>query len=874
MTTTAISEISIRETEKSDYEPRGEQMVVTPSEEFYAFPPTKGQERFWSLDQLNPGNPALNMPLMWKFTGPVDLGVLRDAFTQVVERHESLRTTFDVVNGHLMQIVRPAWPVPISVVDLSQLPDAEFSLRAQQLTNEHAALRMNLRSGPLLAAKLLRFGPLSHMLLVTLHHIICDGMSTGVLLRDVAALYESLIQGKPSLLPQLPVQFADYAVEQQVWREGSEYEPSLNFWRRSLGTNFSRIRLPYDGKSARAALSSNSVQEEYAGAIETLLLEQSLAENVDRFCKRHFITHNVFFFSIFSIMLSRISGQRDLLIGSPSANRIPETENLVGMFMNIQAMRVKLEESDTFISLAEKIQQWTLQAYENQQLPFEDLIYDQQFSSGSSSLEVPVFFLYQKSFMVTHQIGDLKIVPLRSMSPGAAFEIMFAVVDRVGEGPRLQFEFNPAKFRTDTVRRFLELYVALSNSALHRPEVAIAELDGAESLQPARGLTMDQGPSISKGSGTHVANDDSVSRNIAPENRTYRDAIEFQLVEIWQATLGIPYISVDDGFFSLGVSSLSALRLITKINRIYSTNLGLASLFSASTIRAIAVLIRERLSPNMDSSLVPIQPLGTRPPLFVVHGVRGNVLSFYGLVTYLGKDQPLYGIQAQALVKDEPALLKLEDMARYYIAEMRKVQAKGPYNLLGYSFGGIVAMEMAQQLKAAGEEVGLLGMLDSKSPDYMRMLLEMRSAPRKSDLGEPPPLRELTQISRTEKVWELVERIRARLIRLACQIATMVNIKTIPAFMKDPWSINFVANSKYEPQVYDGRMTLFRAVRQRMPHAPADLGWGRFFTGGVDVRELPGTHETLWSEQHIEAFAHSLADSLQGSRVNELVNSD
>ena len=844
-------------------------MVVTPSEEFYAFPPTRGQERFWSLDQLNPGNPALNMPLMWKCTGPLGLELLREAFDRVVERHESLRTTFDVVDGKLTQIVNPSWRVPIAVVDLTDVPDAEFSQKAQQLTTEHAAYRMNLRSGPLMVVKLLRFGPASHMLLVTLHHIICDGVSTGVLLRDVVAVYEGLLEGVSPQLPDLEVQFADFAVREQDWRGSSEYKASLEFWRRSLGTDFSRIKLHHDAELANDQSTKNEAD---AGAIETLLLEQTLAEEIDAFCKRNFITHNVFFFSIFSVMLCRISGQKDLLIGSPTANRVLETENLVGMFMNIQAIRVRLGESDTFGSLTQKIQQWTLQAYENQRFPFEDLIYDQQFSSGSSSLEIPVFFLYQKSFMVTHQVGELKIVPLRSMSPGAAFEIMFAVVDRVGEGPRLQFEYNPANFRVETVRRYLDLYIALSKSALLKPDAALAELDGVGIVLPSAGDSAEQTLPKTEAPPVLVPDQRLVGRDIVPENRTYRDAIEFQLVEIWQATLGIPYVSVDDGFFSLGVSSLSALRLITKINRIYSTNLGLASLFSASTISAIAVLIRERLSPNMHSSLVPIQPHGTKPPLFVIHGVRGNVLSFYGLVTYLGNDQPLYGIQAQALVKDEPALLKLQDMAMYYIAEMRKVQPTGPYNLLGYSFGGIVAMEMAQQLKSSGEKVGLLGMLDSKSPDYMKALLEMRSAPSKSDLGEPPPVRELTQISRSEKVLELVGRIRARLIRLSCQIATTVNIKTIPSFMKDPWSINFVANSNYEPQIYDGRMTLFRAVRQRMPNAPADLGWGRFFTGGVDVRELPGTHETLWAEQNIEAFADSLADSLQTTQSSDLVD--
>ena len=855
LATIAIPEITVQNTAALEEKPGSEEMVATLSEEIYAIPPTRGQERFWSLDQMIPGNPALNMPLMWKCTGPLDRELLREAFDRVVERHESLRTTFELVDGQLMQIIGAPWTVPIPIENLEGIPNAEFSPQAQQITNEHAAFRMNLRTGPLLVVRLLRFSPANHMLLVTLHHIICDGVSTGVLLRDVTAMYQALLERRPPILPDLPLQFGDFAVWQQEWRKTPAYVESLEFWRTSLGTNFSRLELRRD---VVEAATSPRQSGEQAGDIETFLLGANLVEGVTEFCRRNFITSNVFFFSIFAVWLSRVSGQRDLLIGSPSANRMLQTEDLVGMFMNIQAMRVKVEENDTFKMLANKVQHWTVQAYENQNLPFEDLIYDQSFMSGPSSFELPVFFLYQKSFMVTHQIGDLKIEPLRSMSPGAAFEIMFAVVDRVGEGPRLQLEFNPLKFSSETIKLYLAQYVALVESCLLEPDALLTTIDRAKTVDRPDPQVSSPGPQVSSLRAQEIA-----------ERRTYADPIEFQLVELWQATLGIPFISVDDGFFSLGVSSLSALRLITKINRVYSTNLGLASLFSASTIRAIAVLVRERLSPNMHSSLVPVQPLGTKPPLFVVHGVRGNVLSFYGLVTHLGKDQPLYGIQAQALVEGEPALLRLEDMASYYIAEMRKLQPEGPYNLLGYSFGGIVAMEMAQQLRAAGQTVGLLGMLDSKSPDYMKALLRMRSAPSKSELDEQQPQGKLTQMSRSEKTEQLLDRIRMRLIRLSCQIATAIGVRKIPSFMKDPWSINYVANANYKPRVYEGRMTLFRAARQRMPNASADLDWGRFFTGGVDVRVLPGTHETLWSEQNVGAFAASLADSLQVGEASE-----
>ena len=163
-------------------------------------------------------------------------------------------------------------------------------------------------------------------------------------------------------------------------------------------------------------------------------------------------------FSIFNTLLARVTGRNDLTIGSPCANRTEDTEELIGMFMNIQVMRVRLEQHSTFRDLLKQVHTWTLAAVDNQALPFEDLVHD-AFFAASRSLEIPIFFLYQKSFMVTQRIesptGSLQVVPLRSESPGAIFDIMFAVVDREEEGPRLQLEFNPQQYKATTIQNYL-----------------------------------------------------------------------------------------------------------------------------------------------------------------------------------------------------------------------------------------------------------------------------------------------------------------------------------------------------------------------------------------------------------------------------------
>jgi thioesterase domain-containing protein len=320
---------------------------------------------------------------------------------------------------------------------------------------------------------------------------------------------------------------------------------------------------------------------------------------------------------------------------------------------------------------------------------------------------------------------------------------------------------------------------------------------------------------------------------------------------------------VRTNFFSLGAGSLAALRLITKMNRLFATELGLASLISASTIESIASIIRERLAPNTSSSLVPLQPAGTQPPLYIVHGVGGNVVNFYGLALRMGEDQPVYGIQSQALVSKQAALLDLKDMAAHYIADIRKLQPRGPYRLLGYSFGGTVVLEMAHQLRAMGEEVEMLGMIDAKSRDYEEELnrlspvqtrIHRRMSRFKGNTGR------LRWQERIKYVWE---KVTTRAIRFACMAAASMNIRRVPAFMSSAYDINYVAAMNYELRPFDGKLILFRASEQDQEHGPYDLGWGPIFQRGVVVHDLPGDHERIFLEPNIERLAESLRAALE-----------
>jgi thioesterase domain-containing protein len=841
--------------------------TLLPADEVYAMPATQGQIRFWSLDQMHPGNPALNMPLMWQCKGELNVDLLAMAFTLSVRRHEMLRTTFAMVDGSLTQIIGKPYTVALPVKDLQQIPNAAASPEAGVLIREHAAYRMDLRNGPLLVLKLLKFAPQHHLLLVTMHHIICDGISLGILLRDIAVFYEALVEKKEPHLPELPIQFADFAVWQEEWRKSDAAKESLNFWREALGQDFSKISLPHDSSPEGIR---NVRTDSESGDIETVLISPELTAAAHKLCNNQNVTLNILLFSIFCALLYRATGEHDLVVGSPCANRNEDTEELIGLFMNIQVLRVQIGQSETFRELLTKVQDWTLGAYENQELPFEELIYDSYFLHHNTSFEIPIFFLYQKSFMLIQHVAGLEITPLRSMSPGAVFEWMFAIVDRPEEGPRLQLEYNPTYFRPETIQRYLKSFVALLESAVQDPQAVLDEMAPADDLlRIAR--SENSGRRISrKGTQTQDATEHNASAEAIVEygDRPYttNDPVEAQLLELWKSMLGVEDIAGDTNVFSLGVSSLSILRLVTRMNSLYSMGFGLASLISAPTIKMVAELVRKRYAPNTATSLVPIQPVGTKPPLYIVHGAGGNVVNFYGLTTRIGTDQPVYGVQAQALEANQPAFHRIEEMAAHYLKEIRRSQPKGPYYLLGYSFGGIVVLEMAHQLRAVGETIGMLGMLDTRAQEYMPVAQGEMSTPSPAEMPKQGRLTEYFRRSRghgSSKAWLdfFVKDLKERKVRYTTLLAAKMFSK-IPVSLKDTHEINAYAARKYKVKPFAGKMTLFRASVQEDRTIPPDNGWGPIFSGGVEVFETPGDHWQVLSEPGIDVLAKSIGDCL------------
>jgi amino acid adenylation domain-containing protein len=329
------------------------------------------QERLWFLEQLESAGPAYHIPIVVRIEGQLDIEAVRKTLQELVRRHESLRTTFLNVDGEPRQRIAASMNVDLPIIDLSSLPEDERDEAAVRYSSEQAQQLFDLSSGPLLRATLLRLSRETHVFALTLHHIISDGWSVGVLVREVAALYEAYAAGKESPLEELPVQYADYAVWQRDWLRGEVLENQLEYWRNLLGDLPTAIELPTD--YPRPPVQS------FRGDIINFSLTPELTAKLKQIGKQEDATLFMTLLAAFRILLYRSTGQEAIAIGTPIANRQNSAiENLIGFFVNTLALRIDITGDMTFKELLSRVREVTLGAYAHQDVPFEKLVEELQ----------------------------------------------------------------------------------------------------------------------------------------------------------------------------------------------------------------------------------------------------------------------------------------------------------------------------------------------------------------------------------------------------------------------------------------------------------------------------------------------------------------
>jgi amino acid adenylation domain-containing protein len=435
----------------------------------YAFPLTFAQQRLWFLNQLEGDSASYNVPWAVKIEGPLNVPALERTLSTIVARHEVLRTTFAMSGNAPVQIASAELPFALQVVDLTPFPAEEREHRAQELAQQEASRPMDLASGPLFRSCLLRLGEQDHVLLLTLHHIVFDGWSRRIFIRELGAIYEALSLGRPSPLPELPLQYADYAVWQRQYLQGNTLDRHFAYWKKQLKGAPVQLELPTDRPRPNT--------QSYAGTVLRWEAPADLTAQLTALSRASGTTLFMTLLAAFNVLLSKYSRQEDIVVGTPIANRNrAEIEALIGLFVNTLVLRTDLSGDPTFLELLTRVKETALGAYAHQDMPFEKLVEElkPERSLGHNPL-FQVFFSLQNTPRQALELSGLRLTSLERTGTVSKFDLSLYLTE-TQQGLRGDLEYNTDLFDAATVERMMRHYLQVLRSVVEAPERRLSQL--------------------------------------------------------------------------------------------------------------------------------------------------------------------------------------------------------------------------------------------------------------------------------------------------------------------------------------------------------------------------------------------------------------
>jgi amino acid adenylation domain-containing protein/FkbH-like protein len=437
------------------------------------------QQHLWFLDQLEPRNPAYHMPAAVRLAGPLNVDALSRTFNELARRHESLRTSFPVANGYPVQLIAPMLHGDLRLEDLSALPEDEREAEVERQANDEARRPFDLARGPLLRIRLLRIAEKTHVLLLTMHHIISDGWSMGVLVREAAALYGAFCDERPSPLEELRIQYADFARWQQEWLKGDVLEAHLSYWKGELAGAPDSLALPTD--RPRPATRS------YRSARHSIVLPPSLVHSINSVSRRQSVSPFMTMLTALKILLFRWTGQSDIIVGTVSANRnYPELENLIGCFIDFLPLRARLSSGQTALDLLGQVKATVLESFAHQDCPFAKII--EAVKPNREAGRTPIYnvaFLMQNFAREAHFSETLRANMLpTARGLGGLLDLRFvAVPDASPAGWPFACEYKTELFDADTIAHLMDSYCAILTSMLRHLDVPVSSFDLSDELE-------------------------------------------------------------------------------------------------------------------------------------------------------------------------------------------------------------------------------------------------------------------------------------------------------------------------------------------------------------------------------------------------------
>lgn len=779
-----------------------------------AEPASASQRRTWFMELIAPGVPQHHLPIAVEVFGEIDVAALQLSLDAVVERHESLRTLFLDDGGTLHQVISDLRP-EVQLVDAPSSPTTDL----KAILHEQVAAPFSLSQGPLVRVIIVRRARDVNILVFVLHHIIADNLSLGLFVREMAETYTSFCTRDFPALTPLPWQYADFAVAEARWLATHTFRDRLQRYAETLGPTIAPLNFCADQSVRSGQLGTNAL----------LPVDAATLDRLKEVAQQSGVTLFTVLLAALQTVLAPYAEGSDFVIAVPVAGRSSDgAERIIGPFANSIAVRASVRADQTIAQLVTDVGHRLVDTLEYENVPWDALVRATNPSRNAdaaplsqvmfSSVAVPTPF---------RRFGPLPCRPTWIPSPAPTADLFVTASETPNGFLWIGLDSRPDKVPTRTVAR-------LSN-ALRTVLLQIAHEDIATLEAFSKAITDEADASRTPVRG---AIDNSRShrsiRNVSAASE-HDAALEKLVMELWQQLLGSAPNHIREDFFAAGGDSLMAVQLMSALSRRLDRKLAVALFFQDPTVSGLVSGIEESSSDNgSDHAVTRIVKGDDGRLLFICSAQRNSI----NLAKALGPGPTVYkldvyNLQEQRLLADQPMFDSVEAIATEFISRMKVIQPEGPYLLAGGCEGGIVALEMALQLQQAGEEIALLGQLDTPVRGFFEskpaLLTPIRVAKRRFDVR----LRRMLTPDAEGYEWHL---------RIWGGIWTPVR-------------------AYYPGRPFDGDVHIFKAART-FGMVDVTSGWDRQVSGRVLTHRVPGGHDTWMEYPQSAAIVRAALDEI------------
>lgn len=794
-------------------------------------PLSYSQQRVFVTNMLGLKSARHNLPFLFKVEGDLDVDLLHRSLNRIINRHEIFRTTYSEVDGNTFQSAGSGDQIEIEILEhkgnepsghYQTEPTKEFIEREFDLTQDYP-----IRAG------LEKLGDKHYLLVFVIHHIAFDGWSENIFIQELSSFYNEVSENSHNSHDAPVVNYATYSIWQLEQTDSELYSLLKDFWRQQFKNGIHTPKLP----QVTSANSSGC-------GLTTRRLTESLTNRLKDAAKSRRTTLYVLTLTAFKLLTLQYTQQQQVAICTPVANRNQKpTQNIIGYFVNLIIIQSKLEKDHDFEKYLNHVKQQCAGAIAHQDLPLDIAL--------STIDHMPervtrALFAMQNTPSTDLDLNNTAVQRIKVPSPEADFDLFMSIFD-TDKQLEIELQFDASRFDTQ-----------FAENLSCRFEILLEKIcDGETELKALQVIPLEE-------QRTYLSAQEASKKNKHEledpnQNKALDSDTEKKLANIWRDYLGCA-VGRDDNYFDLGGQSITAVQMMDEVKKTFKKTFSISVLIERPTLAELAELIERGESQSKSQIVVEIKKSNSEnKKLWGVHGVGGTVMSYKYIADYLDDSISVYGLQSKGLNGDIEPLDRVEDMAKLYIEEMLKVQPEGPYLICGYSFGGIIAAEIAVQLAELGKHVSFLGMLDAPSPDVANSkptIFKFVSAHAINFFKEENE-KKLAYLSSRLK-W-----FRERKHANKTEYERNLNDKHPKLRMYNVLKPNYAAAQKYKAKPIAVKITIFRAhIQLARCFWHGQMGWEKY-CANIEVLNVPGGHLSMVEEPHVSSLGASLNSSLK-----------